>query len=306
VILPSGPDAATVAVGPKRVTLTNLNKVFFPYTGTTKRDILQYYADVSRVLLPHVANRAMVMKRYPHGAEGPFFFMKRTPSPHPDWLQTCPIEHRSGSVIAFPMVNDLASLLWIVNLGCIDLNQWYATCDDVNRPDYLHFDLDPGEAAFSKVRETALLVRDGLMGLGMRSYAKTSGSKGVHVYVPIVRAPTQKEVWGFAKRFAHALARLEPELTTIEYRKEKRSPGRVLVDYNQNRWGATLASVYSVRPSRRASVSAPVTWDELEGGIEIEDFRIDTMRERIERVGDLWRPLVKKTGRFDLRPLLEQ
>lgn len=298
--IPSDGEAAKVRAAGNDVALTNLNKVFFPKTGATKRDLLQYYADVSPCLLPHVAHRAMVMKRYPNGAEGDFFFMKRTPSPHPEWLETCRIEHASGNVIDFPMANDLASLLWIVNLGCIDLNQWYATCDDINRPDYVHFDLDPGSAPFDRVRETALLVRDGLEALGLTSFAKTSGSKGIHVYVPIVRGPLQKEVWRFAKEFSVALARHEPSLMTSEYRKEKRPPGRVLVDYNQNRWGATLASVYSVRPTPLATVSAPVTWAEIEAGIEIEEFRLDNMAERIKTVGDLWKPLAAKRGRFVL------
>ena len=300
------PDAqnATVAVGSKSVALTNLGKVFFPETGATKRDLLQYYADVSAYLLPHIKDRAMVMKRYPNGASGEFFFMKRTPSPRPEWLETCSIEHGSGSVIAFPMINDLAALLWVINLGCIDLNQWYATCDDVNRPDYVHFDLDPGDAPFENVRESALLVRDGLAGLGITSYAKTSGSKGIHVYVPIKRGPLQKEVWTFAKSFAVAIAKHEPDLMTSEYRKEKRPPGRVLVDYNQNRWGATLASVYSARPTPHASVSAPVTWEEVEDGITIDDFRIDNMMERIKAAGDLWAPMAKKTGRIDLATFL--
>lgn len=302
--IPGDVTDATIVAGKKSVAVTNLNKVFFPETGATKRDLLQYYADVSPYLLPHVKDRAMVMKRYPHGATGEFFFMKRTPPGHPDWLETCRIEHRSGNVIDFPMANDLAALLWIVNLGCIDLNQWYATCDDIDRPDYLHFDLDPGTADFDQVRESALLVRDGLAAFGMPSYAKTSGSKGIHVYVPIKRGPLQKAVWTFAKSFAQAIAKHEPALMTSEYKKEKRPPKRVLVDYNQNRWGSTLASVYSVRPTARASVSAPVSWDEVERGIAIDDFRIDNMNERIAGAGDLWAPLAKKTGRFDLEPLL--
>ena len=302
--IPRDRDDAVVTAGRRRVSLTNLRKVFFPQIGATKGDLLAYYADVAPYLLPHLEDRAMVMKRYPHGAQGEFFFMKRVPQPHPDWLATCRVEHRSGNVIDFPMINDLAALLWIVNLGCIDLNQWYATCDDVNRPDYLHFDLDPGSAPFERVRETAVLVRDGLDGLGMTSYAKTSGSKGIHVYVPIVRGPLQKEVWTFAKAFAVAIAHHEPQLMTAEYRKEKRPPGRVLVDYNQNRWGSTLASVYSARPTPRASVSAPVSWNEVERGIQIDDFRIDNMLARIASIGDLWQPLAAKRGRFDLQTLL--
>src|SRR5207237_5501337 len=142
-------------------------------------------ADVAPVLLPHIRDRAMVMKRYPHGAHGEFFFMKRVPIPHPDWLRTCSIEHESRNIIDFPMIQDLPALLWCINLGCIDLNPWYARADDVDRPDYLHFDLDPGTASFAMVTETAQLLDQTLRGLGMATFVKTSGSKGVQVYVPI-------------------------------------------------------------------------------------------------------------------------
>src|SRR5438045_9255820 len=141
----------------------------------------------------------MALKRYPDGADGEPFFMKRAPTPRPEWIETCAITHGSGSVIDFPMIQDLASLLWVVNLGCIDLNPWYARCDNVDRPDYLHFDLDPVTAKagskdvpFAQVLKVALVVRDALTSLGMTSYAKTTGSRGIHVYVPIVRGPTQK------------------------------------------------------------------------------------------------------------------
>jgi len=303
--IPTDVNDVTVRAGQADVRLTNLKKVFWSEIGVTKGDLLQYYADVHEALLPHVQDRAMVMKRYPHGIDGEFFFMKRTPNPHPEWLKTCSVTHGSGNVIDFPMINDLAALLWVVNLGCIDLNQWYARCDDIDRPDYLHFDLDPGTAPFSTVRDVALIVRDGLTGVGMPCYAKTSGSKGIHVYVPIVRGPLQKQVWTFAKAFAQTVAKNYPELATAEYRIEKRPPARVLVDYNQNRWGSTLASVYSVRPRPRATVSAPVTWDEIENGCEIEDFRIDNMRQRISERGDLWSVMVAKKGRFDLSPMVE-
>jgi bifunctional non-homologous end joining protein LigD len=245
------------------------------------------------------------MKRYPNGAEGECFFMKRAPVPRPEWIETCSVTHGSGNVIDFPIVQDLASLLWIVNLGCIDLNPWYARCDDVDRPDYLHFDLDPvPDADFDAVRKTALVVHDALEELGMRAIAKTTGSRGIHVYVPIVRGPTQKMVWRFAKQFAVELARLKPDLITAEYRVKKRPAGRVLVDYNQNAWGRTLASVYSPRPTPRASVSAPLTWSELEAGVGIEDFRIDNMPARLAQLGDLWAPLLEQRGRFDLQRLL--
>src|SRR2546429_7706447 len=265
--IPARVDQIELSFGDRGVRLTNLNKLFWTSPKITKRELLQYYADVSTVLLPHLVDRAMVMKRYPNGAAGEFFFMKRAPAPRPPWIELCSIEHGSGNVIDFPIVQDLPALLWVINLGCIDLNQWYARCDDVDRPDYLHFDLDPvPDAAFDDVRATALIVRDALTALGMPSFVKTTGSKGVHVYVPIVRGPTQKQVWAFAKELAFALARRNPELVTAEYRIAKRPRSHVLVDYNQNAWGRTLASIYSPRPKPHATVSMPVTWDELAGG----------------------------------------
>jgi bifunctional non-homologous end joining protein LigD len=303
--LPTGVDQVTLRLGGRRVELTNLGKVFWPEAGYTKRDLLQYYAAVSAALLPHLHDRAMVMKRYPNGIHGKCFFMKRTPPSRPDWLETCAIMHKSESLIAFPMVQNLASLLWTVNLGCIDLNQWYARCDDTDRPDYLHFDLDPGPGApFARVRETALLVRDALEPMGMRPLVKTSGSSGMHLYVPIVRGPVQKEVWRFAKRLAKQLEKRYPKVITAEYRIASRPHGRVLVDYNQNAWGRTLASVYSVRPREAATVSTPVTWTEVERGCEIADFRLDNVPARVRRLGDLWKPLLASRGRFRLEEVL--
>jgi bifunctional non-homologous end joining protein LigD len=291
--IPEDVDNAEVRAGGRTVRLTNLRKPFWPELGVTKGDLLRYYAAIAPALLPHVKSRAMVMKRYPHGAAGEFFFMKRTPSPRPDWLQTCAIEHDSGNVIAFPLVQDAAALLWVVNLGCIDLNQWYSRCDDVDRPDYLHFDLDPGAGVeFRKVLEAALLVRDALDILKLPSYPKTSGSKGIHVYVPLKRGPLQKEVWTFAKAFAMTLAERYPKILTAEYRVANRPHGRVLVDYNQNAWGRTLASVYSVRPTPVASVSTPLTWNEIERGVEPRQFTMASVLRRVARKGDLFAPVL--------------
>jgi bifunctional non-homologous end joining protein LigD len=304
-IIPQKGKQCEVRVGGRSVRLTNLQKMFWPELGITKGDLLRYYVAVAPWLLPHLTDRAMVMKRYPNGWKGPFFFMKRTPEGAPAWLKTCSIEHASKSVIDFPMVQNLASLLWVVNLGCIDLNPWYARCDDTDRPDFLHFDLDPVEGAdFARVRQTALMVRDNLRRLGMKSYAKTTGSSGIHVYVPIVRGPTQKQVWSFAKEFARAMEKMAPALVTAEYRIAKRPHGRVLVDYNQNAWGRTLSSIYSVRAKPGATVSMPVTWEEVEGGVELEDFDLRNAPARVRANGDLWKPVLAKRGRFDLGDLL--
>ena len=305
VSIPNNVPDAEVAVDGATVKLTNLQKIFWPKLRLTKRDLLQYYADVSSWLLPHLRNRAMVMKRYPNGINAPFFFMKRAPSPRPDFVPVCPIEHASGNIIDFPVIQSVASLLWLVNLGCIDLNPWYARCDDVHRPDYLHFDLDPVEGTpFRRVLETSLLVRDALSALQIRSYAKTTGSRGIHVYVPIVRGPDQKQVWTFAKKFSKELEQRHPKVVTAEYRVAKRPEGRVLVDYNQNAWNRTLASVYSVRPKPEATVSTPVTWKEVERGVEIEDFTMMNVPRRLKKVGDLWEPLLDTKARVRLEPFL--
>ena len=303
--LPKDKKALELNIGGRLVKLTNLDKLFWPELGVTKRDLIQYYINVAPVLLPHLADRAMVMKRYPNGAAGDFFFMKRAPSPRPEWIEICHIEHSSGNVIDFPMIQDLASLMWVINLGCIDLNQWYARCDDVDRPDYLHFDLDPVPgASFEKVVEAALFLKSALDALGLPGYAKTTGSKGIHIYIPIQRGPTQKQVWGFAKEFAHAVASQATELLTAVYQVSKRPKGRVLVDYNQNAWGRTLASVYSVRPRQLPTVSTPLDWKELRRGVEMDDFRIDNVPARVKKLGDLWKPLLAKRGRFRLEVYL--
>jgi bifunctional non-homologous end joining protein LigD len=301
ITIPVGINDVTLRVERRDVRLTNLRKPFWPELGITKGGLIQYYADVAPVLLPHIRDRAMVMRRYPDGAAGASFFMKEAPSPRPPWIRICAIDHGDGKVVNFPVIDDLPSLLWLVNLGCIDLNQWYARCDDMLRPDYLHFDLDPGEGAtFDQVRECGLIVRDALATLGMTPFVKTSGSRGLHVYVALVRGPLQEVVLTFAKALATELAARHPKLMTVGYRVSARPKGRVLVDYKQNAWGQTLASIYSVRPRPAATVSTPLTWDEVAQGARLEDFRFDNVRERIAKVGDLWKPMLAKKGRTNL------
>ena len=301
IVIPTRVDNAILKVDGRDVRLTNLRKSFWPELGITKGALIQYYADVARVLLPHIRDRAMVMRRYPNGAAGASFFMKEAPSPRPAWIRICAIDHGDGKVVNFPVIDDRASLLWLVNLGCIDLNQWYARCDDVHRPDYLHFDLDPGDGAtFEQASECGLIVRDALTTLGMKPYVKTTGSRGLHVYVALKRGPLQDVVHTFAKALATELASRNPKLMTVGYRVAARPKGRVVVDYKQNAWGQTLASIYSVRPKPRATVSTPVAWKELEKGVRLEDFRIDNVRQRITKLGDLWKPLLSAKERTNL------
>ena len=303
--IPTTETDTVLEVDGHRVQLTNLPKLFFPETGLTKGGLLQYYADVAPVLIPHIRDRAMVMKRYPNGQAGAFFFMKRTPAGAPDWLRHCLLPAKEP--IDAPVIDDVAALMWVVNLGCIDLNQWYARCDDVDRPDYLHFDLDPvkgGGTPFDLVLEVALQVRDGLAEIGIPSYAKTFGLGRDPRLRSDKEGPVQHDVWRFAKAFAIALGARHPDTITTVYAVAKRPKGRVLVDFNQNAWGRTLAAVYSVRPTPQATVSTPVTWDEVEGGFAIEDFRVDNVRQRIDQLGDLWKPLLARTKRVDLEKFL--
>ncbi len=301
ITIPSQVDNAILKVDGREVRLTNLRKPFWPELGITKGALIQYYADVAPVLLPHIKDRAMVMRRYPNGAAGASFFMKEAPTPRPTWIRICAIDHGDGKVVNFPVIDDRPSLLWVINLGCIDLNQWYARCDDVHRPDYLHFDLDPGEGAtFEQASESGLIVRDALTTLGMKPYVKTTGSRGLHVYVALKRGPLQDVVHTFAKALATELAARNPKLMTVGYRVAARPKGRVVVDYKQNAWGQTLASIYSVRPKPLATVSTPVTWKELEKGVRLEDFRMENVRQRIAKVGDLWKPLLAAKERTNL------
>lgn len=299
-----GGDAATLRLDDKDVPLTNLEKVYFPRLELRKRDLLQYYLDIAPVLLPHIRDRAIVMKRYPNGVTGDFFYMKRAPSRRPPWIRTCEIEHGSGTTIDFAVVDDRASLLWLINLGCIDINPWYSRCADPSRPLVIHFDLDPTDGTrFTVVRRAALVLREVLVGLGMTPFVKTTGSTGLHIYVAIRVGPTQREVWEIAKEIGVATARAYPKVLTSAYRIADRPRNRVLVDYNQNAFGKTLASVYSVRSNEAATVSAPVTWEEVEAGCEPGDFTLLNMRERVASLGDLWKPLLGERSRFDLRDL---
>ncbi len=223
-LIPRELTTAVVRLGAREVRLTNLQKLFWPALGITKGALLQYYVDIAPTLLPHLRDRPMVMRRYPDGAGQPFFFMKQVPHPHPSWLETCAIPHRDGNVVAFPLIQDLPALLWVVNLGCIDLNPWYSRCDAPDQPDVLHFDLDPvAGTAFDRVRDAALVVHDALTTLRLPSYAKTTGSRGIHVYVPIRRGPTQHQVWQFAKALAVELAARHRELLTTEYSVARRA-----------------------------------------------------------------------------------
>jgi bifunctional non-homologous end joining protein LigD len=293
--------------GSRLVKLSNLDKVFWPAEGTTKGDLLRYYRSVAPVVIPHVRDRPFTLKRYPNGIDEPFFFQKDAPKGMPDWIETVPVEAtsrekpRQTRTIRAPLVNDELALLWMVNMGCIDLNTWYSRIDKPERPDFVLFDLDPAaDAGFPQVIEVALLVKQVLDALGLVGFPKTSGSDGMHVLVPIERRHTYEQTREFSAIVASTLARTHRGLVTTEWTKSKRRG--VLVDSNQNGEGKTIASVYSVRPHPGAPVSTPLRWDEVKEGLDPREFAIEVALRRIDEHGDLFEGVL--TTRQRLGPAL--
>jgi bifunctional non-homologous end joining protein LigD len=277
--------------GRRMLRLSNLEKPFWPEEGITKGELLAYYRDVAAVLVPHLRKRPFTMKRYPDGWQGKSFFQKQAPSHMPDWIDRAPFpaSTREGEkrVIDYALIDDELALLWAVNMGCIDMHTWASRADKPDRPDWVMFDLDPSEGSgFEEVIEVARLVRQALEVLELESVPKTSGSRGIHVLVPISRRHDFAEVREFAGIVAGALARAHPGLVTTEWTKAKRKG--VLVDANQNGPGKTTASVYSVRPRAGAPVSTPLRWDEVKEGLDTAAFTMDVVLERVAREGDLF------------------
>jgi bifunctional non-homologous end joining protein LigD len=282
---------AEIRRGRRVLKLSNTDKLFWPEEGITKGDLLAYYRDVAPVLVPHLRDRPFTMKRYPDGWQGKFFFQKDSPKHRPPWLRTAPFPatSREGEtrMIEYAIVDDELSLLWMVNMGCIDMHAWSSRADRPERPDWVLFDLDPSEGfGFAHAVEVALLVKQALELVGLEGFPKTSGSRGIHVLVPIARRHTFAQAHEFASVIAGGLARAHPKLVTTEWSKTKRHG--VLVDANQNGAGKTTASVYSVRPRAGATVSTPLRWEEVEPGLDPSQFTMDAVLDRVAEHGDLF------------------
>ena len=277
--------------GPRPLRLTNLDKPFFP-DGFTKGDLISYYASVAPVLVPHLAGRAIVMSRYPDGADGASFYEKQAPGHQPEWMPLAPLDSaRRGGAIEYVTAGDAESLMWLANMGCIEIHSWLSRTETARFPDFAVFDLDPARGAtWEQVAETAQLLKTALDQLGLRGCPKTSGARGLHVYVPLQPVHEYERVRRFVERLGGALAAADPDNVTMERRIPHRA-GRVFIDSGQNRGGATLAAAYSVRPRPGAPVSAPLLWGELEG-IRPADFTIASIWERIARHGDPFAPVL--------------
>jgi bifunctional non-homologous end joining protein LigD len=292
-----------VRVGRHDVPVSNPEKIFFPARGLTKLDLVSYYLGVAELALPHLRRRPFHMKRFPNGVDADFFHQKRVPAKHPDYVDEVFVQFPSGHSTVFAIVDNAAALAWVVNLGCIELHTWHSRVEEIERPDYLLIDLDPtSDGQWPFVREIALVVRDVLDGLRLRSYAKTSGATGLHVLAPIRPELEFPHVRRFAKAVAEEVERriADQRIATTTWRVADRVG--VFVDFGQNARDRTIASAYSVRPTPDARVSAPLRWEEV-AGVEPEAFTVETMPARIESAGDpmrgMWRNPPSLRSRFD-------
>jgi len=276
-------------VAGREETVSNPDKVFFPKTGHTKLDLVRYYLPVADGALRGVDGRPMALKRYVNGAEGEFFFQKRAPTSRPDWIEVVELAFPSGRTAEEIVVRDAAQLVWVINLGCIDLNPHPVRAEDLDHPDELRVDLDPiPGVSWPQIRDVAMVTKEVLDDLGMRGWPKTSGSRGFHVYCRIEPRWTFPEVRRAALALAREVERRAPDLATSRWWKEERHG--VFLDYNQNAKDRTVASAYSVRPTPDARVSTPLSWDEVPG-IEPEAFTVDTVPKRFAEVGDPFEPM---------------
>jgi bifunctional non-homologous end joining protein LigD len=274
------------------VPLTNLEKVYWPDEGYTKGDLVRYYFNISEYILPHLADRPLILKRYPNGIKGKSFFQHDVNNA-PEFLRTFPIEMEDGRIIDYAICDNRASLTYIANLGTIAQNPWTSRVGDLDHPDWIVFDLDPEKVDFDGVCEVALMVKDVLDRLSLDSYAKTSGASGIHIYVPIAPLYDYEQVAGFAELVSILVERENPDIATLERSLKKRKGGLVYIDHLQNARGKSIAAPYSVRAQAGTTVSAPLEWREVKRKPGIEDFTIENIRKRLTKKGDLFGNVLK-------------
>jgi bifunctional non-homologous end joining protein LigD len=278
------------------VKLTNQDKIYFPKDGITKGDVIEYYQSVAEYILPHLKNRPLSLNRFPNGIEAQSFYQKDASDNIPDWIKTTQVHSESNNkYIDYIYCNDKATLAYLNNLGCIDLNPWNSSLPDLEHPDYLVLDLDPSKKnSFDDVIEAALHVNEVLNSIKIKGYCKTSGSTGIHIYIPMGGTYDFDQVKDFAHIVMKQVNEKLPKTTTLERSLQKRDDKKIYLDYLQNRTGQTLASAYSLRPKEGASVSMPLEWEEVKPGLKPTDFTIHNALERIKEKGDLFKPVLGK------------
>jgi bifunctional non-homologous end joining protein LigD len=281
-----------VRVGRTVIEVTSLDRIYWPDEGYTKGDLLAYYLTVGKRMMAYLKDRPTILKRYPNGVGAQMFYQHNVEDA-PDLLKTIELETETGRRINYAVYSDLAAFIYLVNIGTIEHHPWHSRVGDLDRPDYVVFDLDPHGAPFANVRQVALVMRDVLKELQLTGYPKTSGSAGIHIYVPVRRRYSYEEVARFAEQVAERVAERAPRIATVERRIAERKENQVYVDWQQNARGKAAAAVYTARAKPAASVSTPVTWQEIARGFEIRDFTIKTVPRRLANRGDLWRDMLK-------------
>ncbi len=291
-------DSTPIDVQGRRLMLSNLEKVLYPTTGFAKRQVVDYYVRVAPFLVPHLAGRPLTMKRYPDGVDGEFFYEKNAPKHRPDWVKTAPVYSRHNRrTLEYILADDLPTLVWLANLASLELHPSLSRATDLTRPTMMVFDLDPGPPAnVVQCAQVALWLREMFEQFGLQSFPKTSGSKGLQIYVPLNTPVTYDGTKGFANAVARLLAEYHPELVVSEMKKEVRG-GKVFIDWSQNDEHKTTVSVYSLRARERPTVSTPVTWEELDEAwkkkkVDKLVFEAGQALARCEAMGDLFAPLL--------------
>jgi bifunctional non-homologous end joining protein LigD len=299
-LLPGDKSEASVEVGGRRLKFTNLNKVFYPAEGYTKRDVIRYYHDVAPLLVPHLAGRPLSLKRYPNGIEGEYFFQKDAPPSFAPWLRTEEIvAEENAPAKRFVICEDEASLLYLANLGCIDQNPWFSRVGSLDCPDFIVLDLDPYHCGFDRVVEAAQLVRLKLEELELEGYPKTTGGDGMHVYVPIEAVYSYEQVRAFAEIVARLVIAARPELFTTPRSVAQREKGKVYFDYLQIAWGKTISAPYVLRAYPGAPVATPLRWGEMGPHLSPSDFTLKNVRARFDRLGDIFAPALSNSQRLE-------
>lgn len=285
---------ASVVVDKHRLVFTNVNKLYWPDEGYTKGDLLNYYHNISPYILPYLKDRPESLNRHPNGIKGPNFFHKDAGGEAPSWMKKAKVRSESeDKYINYVICQDEASLLYLNNLGCIEINPWNSRAKSKDRPDYMVIDLDPAENTFDEVVETALAVKEVLDQAGAKGYCKTSGASGLHIYIPLGAQYTYDEAKEFGRILAIMTQQLVPDFTTVE-RNVKARGNKIYIDFLQNRKGQTLAAAYSVRPKPGATVSTPLRWEEVKAGLHPSQFTIKNIFHRLEKNGDLFKPVLGK------------
>ncbi len=282
-----------VAVGERTVSLSNLDKVLYPVTGTTKASVIDYYARIATVMLPHIADRGVTLRRFPDGVDGTSFFEKRCAGHRPDWVEVALGPGDRGGPIGYCRFSEPAALVWAANMAALEIHAPMARCDDIESPQILVFDLDPGApATIVECCRIALLLREVLDAVGLEAFAKTSGSKGMQVYVPLNTPHTHDHAGEFALAVGQLLAKQQPDAVTVVMAKKER-PGKIFVDWSQNSRHKTTIAPYSLRAKDRPTVSTPISWDEVAGGADgrVLSFDRDDVLARVEELGDLFAPV---------------